>query len=220
MSSQCLHQGRSCHTTATNCTSPPRLVTIPLNSAQPFGLPLLRSWLSEPSRLKHPQVRWGSIIGLPISRVCSNPNRYLAENCTRAQEMVQIVLQSLDCRKDAQAAERPSDLPAACPSPHAGPAAILDCSSNQGAPGSLTSQASEGGRSMLESSDLPGSSQCSRVAFFPAEMPPAGASAEQTGHGSSVVGKGTEAADIARPLSWDSCQQIIALAAYPISAWL
>ena len=73
---------------------------------------------------------------------------------------------------------------------------------------------------MSESSDLPGRSQCSGVANLLAEMPSAGVSAEQTGHGYSVVGKGAEGTNIARPLSWDSCQQIIALAAYPISAWL
>ncbi len=135
------------------------------------------------------------------------------------QEMVRVVLQSLECRGDPEAAGAASQPPEAdslhahglmaavhigCPARHDGAhAAIAAAASEEGQPAADACGSSE-------SAPHPGA-HCRLRTPLPCAAAPAG----QADHGGNTL-----TADGARPLSWDSCQQIIALAAYPISAWL
>ena len=129
------------------------------------------------------------------------------------------MLFSLDCRKDLPAAQPCSSsrqrevlpagadsscpaAPARCPAATSEqPAVLLGHKAASQAPQSLLrhqGQACQSDTASSQSRDLP-----VQQADFRQER-----------------GGGCEAQQPAPSLSWDSCQQIIALAAYPISAWL
>ena len=135
------------------------------------------------------------------------------------QKMVQIMLYSLDCRKD---------LPAAQP-----------CSSSEQRDhvpaGADSSCSAAPARCNLVSSVQPAATQGHVVASQALDSLlrhqgqvrlPSGAPAQSRGILAQPAGcrqepgSGCEAQQPAPSLSWDSCQQIIAAAAYPISAWL
>ena len=124
------------------------------------------------------------------------------------QEMVQIVLQSLECRRGlhmpetalVQPASAADDLAAA--TNRSDPAADMPCSSQRAAEDSSEAAAPERQEQAGGPSGIPQGSEHSGGDL-----------------NAACVAAGQEQG-MARPLSWDSCQQIIALAAYPISAWL
>ena len=124
------------------------------------------------------------------------------------QEMVQIVLQSLEC----------------CRGLHMPKTALVQPASAAGDLAAATNRSDP-------AADMPCSSQCaaedSSEAAAPERQEQAGGPSD-TQQGSERSGEELDAACVAagqepgmaRPLSWDSCRQIIALAAYPISTWL
>ncbi len=124
------------------------------------------------------------------------------------QEMVQIVLQSLENRRGLHMPDAAVALPAS-------PAGNLTAATDSADP----------------AANMPCSRECagkdSSRAAAPQRQEQAGGTSGIP-QGSERSGADTTAACAAagqeqrmvRPLSWDCCQLIIALAAYPISAWL
>lgn len=121
---------------------------------------------------------------------------------------MQIVLQSLACRRDlhmpcsalVQPASAAGDLAAA--TIRSGPAADKPCSTQSAAEHYSGAAAPEKQEQAGGPSGIPQGSERSG-----ADLDAACVAADRE-------------PGMARPLTWDSCQQIIALAAYPISAWL
>ena len=133
------------------------------------------------------------------------------------QEMVRIVLHSLECRTDPEAAG------AALPSEEdflhdKGLTATVGCPLHYATHAAVAASAKEDAQPATDPYGSSGGAQRSGEGErLKMPVPCAAALSYQAAYGDTLTG---DAAEGARPLSWDSCQQIIALAAYPISAWL
>ena len=128
------------------------------------------------------------------------------------------MLQSLECRGDPEAAQAASQHPQAGSLPVDSLTASVMCPSHYDAHPPDTPLVSEGGQAASGHHDTSESAQRSEGAGRAlAPLVSVTRSAVQAKHAGSVTERNAEGA---RPLSWDSCQQITALAAYPISAWV
>lgn len=131
------------------------------------------------------------------------------------QEMVQIVLRSLVGRRELNASQTLAAVPEPPPLSSTDAAVSTDCQVSRAALAAPV--AVDALQPSSEVSDLKGRHKHSDTASMVLKLPTRAQPAQQASHGHAG---GSEAPKAERPLSWDSCQQIIALAAYPISAWL